>query len=421
VTDLYRARFLVPIAGPPIEDGALAVRDGRILEVGPVVELKGNFPGAGVFDFCEAVLLPPLVNAHTHLELTDFPGWREEFGDLSATETFVDWIKQVVRIKKQVTDDRFRDSLAEGLRQSLAAGTGAIGDILSRPSIREIYQTVPLLGRVFFEILGVDPARVSLSVDALADLLEAGPLGGLYPGAGPHAPYSVSDALLNQVLCLVREKNAPLSIHLAETEDEVRFLKSSTGLLAAGLYPFAGLEKHLPAPRGIRPVPYFASLGGLGPNTLVVHGVHVVPSEAKLLAESGTIVVLCPRSNARLGAGRAPIEDYFAAGVPLALGTDSLASSDSLSVWDEIAFARDWFGSRVASERLLEMATRGGAGALGLRGEMGELTPGAGAHFQVLRPEAMPQAQNLIDFLCSPGRTEDVAELFLNGRRVWYN
>jgi len=421
VADIFRARFLVPIAAPPIEDGALVVDNGRIVDVGHAGVLRKAFPEAGIFDFGEAVIVPPLVNAHTHLELTAFPGWVEEFGEISSSGSFVEWIKQVVRIKKRVPESRFAESLEEGLNCSLRVGTGAIGDILSRPSLRDAYRSVPILGRVFFEILGVDPKHASLSVDQLAGLLGEGALGRISLGASPHAPYSLNEKLLSEVFRLARKFGYPLAIHLAETEEEVRFLIESSGPLAEDLYPSAGLEGLLPPPRKKGPVPYIASIGGLGPNTLAIHGVHVAGDEIVQLARTGTTVVLCPRSNARLGVGKAPVRGYLDAGVPLALGTDSLASSDSLSVWDEIAFARTWFDEQVAPDRLLEMGTRGGAKALGLEGELGELLPGTGAHFQILRPESLPPLSRLLDFLCSPGRTEDVAELFIDGRRVWYN
>jgi cytosine/adenosine deaminase-related metal-dependent hydrolase len=149
-----------------------------------------------------------------------------------------------------------------------------------------------------------------------------------------------------------------------------------------------------------------------------VHGVQVTEEDIGRIAASGASVVLCPRSNARLGVGRAPVDKYLAAGVPLALGTDSLASSDSLSVWDEMAFAYDGFEGRIGPRELLKTATLGGAAALGLRGEMGVLEPGAGAHFQVLTPSSPPASGELEEFLCSPGRTAEVHTLYLDGRNV---
>jgi cytosine/adenosine deaminase-related metal-dependent hydrolase len=119
-----------------------------------------------------------------------------------------------------------------------------------------------------------------------------------------------------------------------------------------------------------------------------------------------------------LGVGRAPVEWYLEQGVPLALGTDSLASCDSLSLWDEIAFARSWFAGRLSPPQLLTMATRNGAAALGLGSEMGELAANRGAHFQVLVPASLPPAAELDEFLCSPGRSAEVSALYLDGREV---
>ena len=141
------------------------------------------------------------------------------------------------------------------------------------------------------------------------------------------------------------------------------------------------------------------------PSTLLVHGVQVAEADVERIAASGAAVVLCPRSNVRLGVGLPPVELYRRHNVPLALGTDSLASCDSLSVWDEIAFVRERFVAILSPAEILDIATRGGARALGLEGEMGELAPGRGAHFQVIAPKGLPAASELEEFLCSSGCT----------------
>lgn len=413
---LYRARYLLPIAAGPIEDGALLTAGDRIVAVDRFSAL--HRAAAEVVDLGEAIVLPPLVNAHTHLELTHFPRWQEEAGESGRPDSFVDWILQVIRVKRQVATGRFLPSLQEGIRLSLAAGTGAVGDVLSYFPARTAYADAPLQGRLYFETLGRDPLRNREMLRSIAGLLDVGAVGALETGISPHSPYTLAAEYLEEIFAFARRRRLPLATHLAESADEVTFLRDSAGPLAQALYPHVGWGDMIPPPARRSPVSYLAERGGLVTGNLLVHGVQVTPAEVDRLAGSGATVVLCPRSNARLGVGRAPVELYLAQGVPLALGTDSLASCDSLSLWDEIAFARRWFGECLTPRQLLTMATGNGAAALGLGGKMGALAAGRGAHFQILRPPALPSLSDLEEFLCSPGRTPEVEALYLDGRDV---
>lgn len=413
---LYRARYLVPIAAEPLEDGALLVEGGRIAAVGRFAEL--HRADADIVDFGGAILLPPLANAHTHLELTHFPRWAAAGGEAPAGDSFVDWIQHVIRVKRARAPEEFAPSMAEGVRLSLAAGTGAVGDILSWLPARTVLGAAPLRGRLFFETLGRDPGRTRPHLAALAALLAAGPVGLLEPGLAPHAPYTLSAAHLEETMALAGRRGAPVSLHLAESPEEVAFLADAAGAIAERLYPYVGWGEDVPPPARRTPVAYLAGHGGLLPGALLVHGVQVTAADVDRLGASGAVVVLCPRSNARLGVGRAPVGLYLARGVPLALGTDSLASCDTLSVWDEMAFARSWFDGELSPAQLLAMATRQGATALGLVGEMGVLAPGWGAHFQVLTPAETPKAAEIDEFLCAPGRSAEVSALYLGARDV---
>ena len=414
---LYRARYLCPVNIPPIEDGALLVREGRILAVGPRDEVETP-ASATIVDFDDAILLPPLVNAHTHLELTDFPRWAQELGEPEGSASFVDWVKSVIRVKRATEPGHYAPSVVAGIRASLAAGTGAVGDILSWFPARSAYRDAPLFGRVFLETLGRDPTRNRQIMGSLAKILKEGQAGRLELGLSPHSPYTLSSEYLEEVAEYARRQRIPLAIHLAESAEEVAFLDESTGPIASELYPFVGWEDMLPPPARRDPVSYLNERGGLHRDSLLVHGVHVAEWACGQIAGTGASVVLCPRSNARLGVGRAPVTDYLAAGVNLALGTDSRASCDSLSVWDELAFAREWFSGNAIPTDLLRMATLGGARALGISGEIGALAPRMGAHFQVLRPQCPPSFDQLDEFLCSPGRTKEVERLYLRGREV---
>lgn len=414
---VYTARTLLPIATPPVDDGALLVQEGRIVAVGPRADIRRLAPGAPVTDFGDAVLLPPHVNAHTHLELTAFPDWATNVGETAPPASFVDWILRVIRIKRSAPLEAFAPSLAEGVRRCLAAGTGAVGDILSHFPARDAYRRCPLLGRVYLEVLGRDPLQWQPLLERVEGILDEEPPGPLAYGLSPHSPYTLDRQLLEEVLALGRRRELPVAVHVAESQAETAFLADGSGPLAEHLYPRVGWGDRLPAAPGLSPIAYLERCGRLGPGTLLVHGVQVDQEDIDRIAASGASVVLCPRSNACLGVGRAPVKAYLAAGVNLALGTDSLASNDSLSLWDELAFACDWFGPALTPRRAVAMATLGGARALGLAGELGTLGAGRGAHFQVLKPTSPPAPGELYDYLAS-GCGADLGHLFLHGRDV---
>jgi cytosine/adenosine deaminase-related metal-dependent hydrolase len=417
---LYLARYLLPIGAPSIEDGAVLVRDGRLAAVGRRRDLQDGWSGATV-DFGDALLLPPLVNAHTHLELTRFPRWAEQAGETQDGGGFVDWIIRLIRIKRRISPEELRDSLLDGLRLALEAGTGAVGDVLSCPPARSGYRNSPVYGRYFCEVLGLDPARVQKALDRWADLCRQGETGRLTPGLAPHAPYTLSPAAMRLVLDSAATDNLSLTLHFAESAEECRFLEGSTGAVAEQLYPFIGWDDRLPPPAGVRPAAWLDALGGLGERTLLVHGVQVTAEEADLLARRRATVVLCPRSNQQLQVGSAPVAHYRAAGVRLALGTDSLASSPTLSIWHELAAARRLYGAALAPGELLAMATINGALALGLDGEMGRLQPGWGGHFLVVRPPALPHFNELEEFLCNREGDPELAAFFLAGREILHS
>ncbi|PKN13450.1 MAG: metal-dependent hydrolase [Deltaproteobacteria bacterium HGW-Deltaproteobacteria-4] len=402
---LLRARYLLPSAGAPaIEDGALLIVGGRIAAVGSYSTLQDS--AAEVIDYGDAVILPPLVNAHCHLELTDFPQWTTACGETTLPTSFVGWIRRLIRVRRSIGADPVPASVSTGIRQLLAAGTGAVGDILTTPGALAPLLASPLYGRIFFETIGLDEERF---IPALAAALASArsltyPLSG---GLSPHSTYTVSARHLEKAI----STGLPLAIHCAESPEESLFLREGRGPIAAELYAAAGWPLPEPAP-GLSPVAWLAAQGALSAQTLLVHGVQVNAEDAVRIAGSGAIVVLCPRSNARLGVGTAPIGLYKKAGVSLALGTDSRASNDSLSLWEEIAFARSVY-PELSPEELLAIATCGGARALGLEQEMGVLTVGSGAHLQVLTAANLPPVAGLAGWLC--GAEHQVVALWLGG------
>lgn len=415
---IYTSRYVVPISMPPQESGAILVSDGTILALDSYKKLASEHPQARVVDFGESVILPPMVNAHSHLELTAYPQWNAASGETTRKNDFVDWVLNLIRIRRTLSPDQIRASLVQGLRDSLRHGVGAIGDICTCLEVVDGYRSSALYGKVFAEVLGHDQSRVTDRLRKIKVLLNQKPGVQLTWGLSPHAPYTLSTSTLNQVFAFAVDESLDCAIHLAETADETRFLSDGRGPIVDTLYPEVQWDINADAISGRTPVSALCRPGRLNNQDLVVHGVHVNDPDISLLRETGCHVILCPRSNAALNAGKAPVSAYLKGGVPLALGTDSLASAPSLSIWDEVAFARKRYHNEVSPQTWLEIATAGGARALGLEETMGSLRNGSEASFQVVEIPEIPALDELEEALCAAGSRVQVRALFLKGRNV---
>ncbi len=412
---IYSAKYLVSGDAPPIVGGALLDLDGQIAAVGSLADLQRAHPTVDVVAYADAVLAPLLVNAHTHLELTEFPTWAKSADETAQPESFVDWILRLIRVKRTLSKKDYANSIASGIQQSISAGTGAVGDILSQHASRKVYQGSMLHGTLFLESLGQDPGIINKIKRELRSILAEEQVGQVTLGLSPHSPYTISADYLAEIFSKCRRQKLPCTTHLAESPAEVDFIQQGAGSIADEFYPFIGWEYLIPKGTGCRPAEYLYKQGGLFPGNLLVHGVQLDSAEIELLAAHKMHLALCPRSNAMLNVGKAPVAELLAAGVNLCLGTDSMASNESLSVWDELAFAHSWFDGAVDAPTLLRMATLGGAEALGLAETLGSLSVGKMAGFQVLQPGTAFDENELYDYLAAPGRTEDVVQVFHQG------
>jgi cytosine/adenosine deaminase-related metal-dependent hydrolase len=346
----------------------VSVRDGTIEWLGTAGD--PGAPAGEVVDLGHGVLLPGLVNAHCHLELSHLAG------RLDAARGFVGWVEQLVAARPGALEAEVDAGIARGIHEAAAAGTVAIGDVSNTLRSVEPLAASTLRAVVFFELIGWDPdAAAKVWADAERRLGDAGgprPAPNVEVRLAAHAPHSVSAALLR----LMDARGGPAAIHLAESPEESVFLATGEGEWSAflgrrglGHVPFAG--------SGRSPVRYLDDIGALRRGLVCAHCVRVDAEDCRLLAARGAAVVLCPRSNRALGVGRAPVEALLEAGVLCALGTDSLASTPSLDLLQEAAaLHREW--PAVPAEGIVRMATSDGARALGLDG-IGTIAPGQAA------------------------------------------
>lgn len=410
---IYSASHLCSVSRPPIEGGAIAVKEGKIIAVGTRSELA-SVHGGPVTEYPGCVIMPGLVNAHCHLELTHFPSWKIRKGIDYSPRTYIDWIIQVIKIRRALTDREIEQSILEGIRISLESGTTAIGETLSDTRFFSLYQRSSLAGRIYLEAIGQSSARCESIMARIAECVSGSWDSRIQPGVSPHAVHTLSPALFGAVAELSEMKSLPIAIHLAESRDELDFLFDSSGPIAEKLYPFVGWKEHLPPPRRTTPVAYLDGFGLLTSRTSAVHCVHISPAEVEILQKRGVGAVLCPRSNERLDVGKAPVRRLKNAGIPLALGTDSLASNDSLSLLDEARFLLNQFPEDFTHSEALRVITLSGASMIGMERRIGSLDAGKDADFLVIEVKG-PGKAGIEAAIIEEGKILDV---FLQGKAI---
>jgi aminodeoxyfutalosine deaminase len=360
---VLHAGWVVPVDQPPIREACVAVRDGAVQWVGPAAQA----PAGESLDLGAGVLLPGLVNAHCHLELSHLAG---RLGDATG---FVDWVERLVAARGADSPEGVRAAAARAIEEVEATGTVAVGDVSNGLAHLDLLARSSLCARVFFELIGWDPAAAARILEgAQARLRALDPGDGVEVSLAAHAPHSVSAPLLAGLA----DAGGISALHLAESPHESRFLDGGDPEWSAFLAR-RGLG-HVPfvAPRR-SPVRYVDGLGVLRPGLVAAHGVQVDAADAALLAARGVSVVLCPRSNRTLDVGVAPVPALRAAGVRLCVGTDSLASAPSLDLWEDVLLLHREF-PELEPDWLLRAATRHGAEALGFD-DLGRIAPGATA------------------------------------------
>jgi cytosine/adenosine deaminase-related metal-dependent hydrolase len=375
---------VVPVAAPPIPDGAVWISGHQIRAVGSWSEIR-EIPKAAqgpVTDLGEAAVFPGLVNAHCHLDYTAMTGL------LMPPREFPDWIKGILTLKSQWTDSEFADSWLLGARQQLETGTTTVANIETRAhQLAGLRAATPLRIFSFLEMTGIRSGREPERI--LAEAMEA--LKSLPPNRGgvglsPHAPYSTSPELLRVVADAARRDGWRITCHVAESEPEFDMFMYRRGSL------FSWLENQRPnADCGLgSPVQHLHRYGLLDAPLLAVHVNCLWGDDARRLAARGASVVHCPRSHAYFSHPRFQREALTEAGVPICIGTDSLASTRAsrdgapvLSLIDELrTLASDDPG--LSPRRMLAEVTVNPARALGLKSVLGELSTGALADLLVI-------------------------------------
>jgi cytosine/adenosine deaminase-related metal-dependent hydrolase len=357
--------------GAPLRDGAVVVDgEGVVKAVGPASEILPKHAGVAI-ERVRGVVMPGLVNAHTHVELSVYRG------RTSGGRGFVDWVDRFVSMRAETSEEEEAEGIERGVQELEAACTAAVGEVSNSLGAVRSLARAGIAGCVFHEVFGVNRAHVMKRVEGLKAELEsrvgAWPTWELSYAPAPHTLYTTHEDAVRELFASARNYDARTSLHLAEHAAERRAVEHGDGPAVTWMETRIR-AKDLTWPR-VPLFDYAASLGALAPNVLLVHLTEAREDELARVAASGANVVLCPRSNLFIEGKLPPLLAARKAGLAPALGTDSLASNASLDVLAEARALADRFPSVPAAE-LLTMATWNGARALG-RSDLGRIAKGS--------------------------------------------
>jgi len=404
---IYSARWVVPVSVAPIENGAVAVRGDLIVGVGSQSDIIEKFPEFDIESLGEAIIIPGLINAHTHLELTAMRGYLE-----NEERDFFAWLRKltVARFERMTPDD-ILVSATWGACEAARAGITRVDDASDSAivSMRAL-QDVGLRGVVYQESFGPDPRLVAENFEKLRSKLQelkSVESSLVRAGVSPHAPYTVCGPQLELIADLARSEKLPLMMHAAESEAEERFLREGCGVFAEGL---ARREIEWKAP-GISTIQYLRQVGILETSPLLAHCIRVDDDDIETLRHYNAKVAHCPKSNAKLGHGRAPFANFIAAGVSVGLGSDSVASNNTCDILEEARFATllsRASGAPVSASAALHAATR-------------ELREGVQAYLTAVSITGAHQVPNYdpIATLIFASSARDVILTVVSGREVF--
>ena len=384
---LLKAQWVLPISKKPIEDGAVVVEGSKIKAVGKYKRLLGRFPDEEVVDFGKAIILPGFIDIHTHLEYSIFRGLLD---DLS----YADWKIQLTMKSAGLKKGDWELSAHIGALEALQSGITTIADITGSGASLKAAKDAGLRGVIYYEVADMDHTKVpQIIADAEKTISRWNDTvsgTNLIIGLAPHSPYTVSPPLYKKASEWARQTKLKMCTHLAGSKAEYDFVKFGSGVLPNEYWDLMGWGDILWQPTGVSPVKYLEEWGVFdGGDVLAVHCVQVNEADIDILKKYDVSVAHCPRCNAKLGMGIAPLPSFAHRNLKVGLGTDSPASNNTMDIFDEmrigVLLQRGVKGSfDFTAEDFVRMATLGGAEAINMESEVGSLDPGKQADIVVV-------------------------------------
>jgi cytosine/adenosine deaminase-related metal-dependent hydrolase len=421
---ILTAKYLLPITSDLIVNGAAAIEGETIIDVGPLSNLTKRYPEAQVDDAGMAAIIPGFVNCHSHLEVSALRGALD-----SVEHDFYTWLITLTKLRGEVlTDEEIEVGAIAGAVEGLRAGVTCFGDIgrFGRAGFNAL-KTAGLRGVLFQETdFSADDRTAEADFEKLRSKFEhlaAETTDLVQVGISPHAPYTVSRELFGRIARFAVDQKIKTSIHAAESQEEDDLLRNGSGFFTT-VYEKFGVEWTSPRRSSIE---YLEQTGILETRPLLAHCICVTELDIEIIRKSGSTIAHCPKSNAKFGHGYAPFERFLDSGIPVGLGSDSVASNNTCDMLEEARFAA--FAARNRTDRsrfitardVLQALTIGGATSLGLNEKIGSLEKGKKADLVVIRLDRLAQ-QPVTDVeaaLVFSSGAHDVVRTIVAGREVY--
>ena len=406
---LLSAELILPITLPPLENSAIAIKNGKILALGPRKELRKKYPGAE--ETRHRLLMPGLVNAHTHLNFSGFPLIKTKYN-------FAQWLIKAKEKKAEVDPAQIERASKKEIEQSIKLGVTSLGDIVGDPYMLEVHKRSPLFSTLFYELIGIKDEDARAKIDFVNKVFGEYNyrVGNNKLGISPHTPFTAGKELFKAAKNFAKKKKLCMCTHLAESKDEVEFIMAGTGPILDQLFGSVGW-KQKPKPAGCSPAQYLEEF--IDRNMTLVHCIEVSEDDLEIVGRSRA-VVHCLRSNLNLTGKFAPVPKMLKAGITVALGTDSPASAGDTNLWNEmkavLEHRKKYPGGEIFPHEILKMATINAARAIFRDDELGSIEPGKAANLLALDLKTLPKNTDQIAISIISAGEKAVDSVYILGK-----
>ena len=422
--EILSAKWVVPMVGEPIMAGAVAIEGDEIVDVGFEMDLIDRYPHAEVKDYTDHVIMPGLINCHTHLDMSNYQNFENDpvrkIG--GGAVNYIDWLIGCLTYKMNIDGGQVRESVAWGIDQCLQSGTTCVADMGNYEGIFSLLEQKGLRAVVFPEVISCDS---SVSKDMFESAMaivekyhESSESELVSVGMGPYSSFMLSRNILRILSQYCRSSQLPLMMHVSNSFSEMEFFNDSTGDVAEKLFPVVGWDD-LPPSHHKTPIQHLLNLGFFDCRPILVGCTQATPSDLAIIAQTGSKIVITPRSGLFLQQGQPDLQAIFDNHIITALGTDGMPSVDSLSLWDEMrALLQNYQQMNLTGHQILSMATKHAAIVLGLDSEIGTLEPGKRADLIVVEASGVSENGDFLLDLISQVKDYHVREVRVGGRVV---
>lgn len=419
---ILTAKWVIPMVGEPIAGGAVAIDGDEIVDVGAELDLVNRYPHAERTDYPQHVIMPGLINCHTHLDLSKYQNYADDpvrkMG--GGVVNYIEWLIGTLRYKRQIDPSILREAVEEGLNHSIESGTTCVADMGNYEGIFALLEQKGLRGVIFPEVISIESSvskDMFESAMAIVEKYQEIESDLITVGMGPYSPYTLSRNILRILSQYCRSSQLPLMIHAAASFQEMEFFRDSSGDIADKLFPNIGWDD-LPPPHHRTPIQHLLQIGFLDCQPLLTGCTQLTDTDLDVIAQTGSKIVLTLRAGQYLQQGVPDLKKMHDHHILTVIGTDGLPSVDTLSLWDEMRSFIETYRTQMqlSGHQILSMVTSHAAQALGLSEEVGTLEKGKRADLIVVDATSVSEQGDFLLNLIQGVRDYHVKQVMVNGQ-----